>query len=380
MQSDIFSTFGRFFRNEQLMRLSELRLPFRFIADDDGSYVLFPFQMELSTSQCFKLRRRVSPLSTANVAAENVYMLETSDGKFLSVTKLSPRTREHWYTSMEPVEFTVCDTFYSSPMTSCLFTLLPQPDGRVAIKSWSEHCEEFIRLRVFTLDKTYKFQSTDNLSDATKFLLAPEPEKQNEWCAEFGGLVGLQQLNRLQTLRLPFYLLAEKKMYRFYVKAQETHYFQHQGGEHYGTIEFQEEANTFTLHGGCADGTNCLLYASCGRYLCVVEHSDFGPILGTSPLMLDINDATPLPTFLFDFVPCSVKQTFSIRSHHNQMYLRSSIADEQKLCYYTEENRFPVDGTEKTATDFVLSPISISYIDNNKQQFILHTTTRVEYR
>ena len=370
----MFSTFGSLFQNEQLMRLSELRLPFRLLGDCNHAYYARKFsrlQMALSASQyeCFKLRRSVSPLSTAkSEAVENYYMLETCDGRFLSVTELEKHKSMDEFT---PIEFTVCDTSHTSPMTSCLFSLLPQPDGRFVIQSLSELCGKFIN--VYALTKHYynddvncctkktielKFGSTDNLCCATKFVLAPEPEKQIEWCAEFGGSVGLQQLNRLQTLRLPFYLLAEQKKYRFYVHAQKTHSVE-QGDPWYANIEFRAEANTFILHGGCGDGTNCLLYASCGRYLCVVEHPDFGPVIGTSPLILDTNDATPLPKFLFNFVPCPIKHTFSIRSHSNQMYLR---CDEQKILDYNiKEDAFPVDGTEETASEFVLSSISMSY-------------------
>ena len=208
MQSDMLSTFGGLFRNEQLLRLSELRLPFRLLADcvyefDWDSFSPFRFQMALCASQydCFKLRRSVSPLSTAKfVAAENYYMLETNDGKFLSVTELE----KHEATDKSaPIELTVCDTSHTSPIPSCLFSLLPQPDGRVAIQSkligkfiignlldtcfhiehvTKKYCDEEII--------TLKFGSTNNLSCATKFVLAPESEKQNEWCAEFGGSVG----------------------------------------------------------------------------------------------------------------------------------------------------------------------------------------------
>ena len=100
----MLSTFGGLYRNEQLLRLSELRLPFRLLADS------FRFQMALSASSydCFKLCRSVSPLSTAKfVAAENYYMLETCDGKFLSVTELEKHEDEDEFT---PIEFTVCDT------------------------------------------------------------------------------------------------------------------------------------------------------------------------------------------------------------------------------------------------------------------------------
>ena len=160
-------------------------------------------------------------------------------------------------------------------------------------------------------------------------------------------------------------------MYRFYVNAQETHSVAADW-----IVEFQEKANTFALYGGYADGTNHLLYAGCGEYLCVVEHPDFGPVIGTSPLILDINDASPLPKFLFDFVPNSVKHTFSIRSQFNQKYLRC-IHDEHNICIYVKQKIlcneeiedvqiFPVDGTKITATEFVLSPVSVSYADNNK--------------
>ena len=302
------------------------------------------------------------------VAAENDYMLETCDGKFLSVTELEKHEATN---ESAPIELTVCDTSHTSPMPSCLFSLLPQPDGRFVIQSWSELCGKSINVHILTKyydngkfpsnEKIeFEFGTTNNLSCATKFLLVPEPEKQIEWCAEFDGAVGLQQLNRLFALRLPFYLLAEKKICRFYVHAQETYYFE-QGDSYYQDISFRAEANTFTLHGGCADGTNCLLYASCGRYLCVVENRYFGQILGTSPLILDTNDASPLPKFQFDFVPDSVKHTFSIRSHYNQKYLRY-IDDEQNILDYNrKDGAFPVDGTAKTATEFVLSPVSMSY-------------------
>ena len=364
MQSDMLSTFGGLFRNEQLMRLSERLIPFRLLVDCDHEYDssdssrlhLCRFQMSLCSSppyEYFKLRRSISPQSTARFEAdENEYMLETSDGKFLSVT------------DGRPIEFTVCDI----PKQSCLFFLLPQPDGRIAIQSQLNEKFIIVYLDVVELETSkymkkieMEFGSTDSLSDSTKFLLAPEPEKQNEWCAEFGGSIGLQQLNRLQTLRLPFYLLAEEKMFRFCVNVQKIYEIQ---GD-YQTAKFQGYPYTFTLHGGCADGTNCLLYASCGEYLCV-EHR---AVLGTSPLKLDINDATPLPKFLFDFVPCPVKHTFSIRSQYNQKYLRYN--DGQKILDYNYSiyaDAFSVNGTEKTASEFVLAPISISYAHTTRTE------------
>ena len=148
-------------------------------------------------------------------------------------------------------------------------------------------------------------------------------------------------------------------------------------------IQIKEAANTFTLHSGCGNGTHCLLYAGCGRYLCVVEHPEHGPFLATSPLMLDINNATPLPKFLFDFVPCStVKHTFSIRSHYNQKYVRY-IDDEQKQeicdiysdCIQEIVDSFPVDATEKTATEFTLSPIWMAYADTKKTELHSAATT-----
>ena len=372
IQRDILSTFGGFFRNEQLMRLSEQHIPFQLFFDNCYGR---RFSVGISPYESFKLRRRsVLSLSTTKFKAdENEFMLETSDGKFLSVTEVEKhKSNDKFITS---IEFTVCDTSHSSPIPSCLFSLLPQPDGRVVIQSLSpQFSVKFIKAYMPIPYDKLNIRSMDDLSCATKFLLAPEPENQIEWCAEFGGSVGLQQLNRLQTLRLPFYLLAKQKTHSSYVNAQETHYFSQCDECMYPNIEFQEEPNTFILHDGCADGTNCLLYASCGRYLCVVEHPGLGPFLGTSELKFDINDATPLPKFLFDFVPCFVKYTFSIRSHYNQKYLRFTEENEQKQEIdkrysrsYNEhdtkeiDDSFPVDANEKTATEFTLSPIGMSY-------------------
>ena len=108
----------------------------------------------------------------------------------------------------------------------------------------------------------------------------------------------------------------------------------------------------------------------------------FGPFLGTSPLKLDINDATPLPKFLFDFVPCPIKQTFSIRSHYNQKYLRyiddehlHRTSDEEYQYRYSNSNSneeiddsFQVDANKKTATEFTLSPIRMSYAYTTKTE------------
>ena len=121
MRSDMLSTFGGLFRNEQLMRLSELRLPFRLLVDfnhehyDVGRDQWFRFQVRLqmalctSAYECFKLRRSVLPTSTSTgkfEAAENVYMLETRDGKFLSVTESEKQSAANESTQ---IEFTVCD-------------------------------------------------------------------------------------------------------------------------------------------------------------------------------------------------------------------------------------------------------------------------------
>ena len=343
MQKDIRATFGGLFGAEQLKSLSELRLPFRLVFDHfnpnpyikQGGYErVCQKSLHVTNNGSLKLSCIPSPSSNAN--AEDLYLLETSDENFLNFPK-PVRCRPFWNFSgksraRELQILTSTYSFLCNPKPSCIFSILPQPDGRILMQ-WNR---KFIQASIIKDSKEIeiKLTTTDDPFEASKFLLEPVGDESAHliWCALFGGSIGLKKIGQLLNRRLPFFLSAVQENYRFYVNVQKIiespmyndNIKSPMYDDHEGDDPYQADTNTFTLlEGNAVDGTNCLLHSSSGQYLCVSHYKlrdrDFVN-LATSPLDFDAVKGTPQQKFLFDFVPRS-PDTFAIRSHYNGKFV-----------------------------------------------------------
>ena len=383
MQKDIRATFGGLFGAEQLKFLSDLRLPFRLVFDHlkDEFYYSHDYervcQKSLHVTNNGSLKLTSIPSSTSNT--EDFYLLETSDGTFLDVS--GPIKSKTWIDFMI---LTSNDSSLPNPKSSFICSILPQPDGRILMQS--KQSGKFIRasLNLYLKEEKIKLTMTDDLFDASKFLLEPVGDESvhQEWCFLFGGSIGLKKIGQLLNNRLPFFLSAVQENYRFYVNVQKI-------VESFMDNYFQAGTNTLTLlEGNSVDGTNCLLHSASGQYLCVLPETcylngqrDHLPCLATSPLDFDAVKGTPQQNFLFDFVPRSA-DTFAIRSHYNGKFVRcvDKLDDLRKIFYGScTSSLFPVDATLETATEFVISSPPMTSLEHKIHSRNRFTIRRFNY-
>ena len=169
-----------------------------------------------------------------------------------------------------------------------------------------------------------------------------------DWSPIFGGLAVSEQIEELAKFSLPFFMLAVDKKNRYYVNIEKRYAVA--SNDQYCFSDIQGEPSTFNFVSGCGDGPHRLVYAGKGEYLSVCK---FKPKLSSAELMFDSETGAPMSKFLFDFIPRS-QQTFVIRSLFNDKFVRIKYFDK-----YSDVDEFEIDATSETASEFVLSQISM---------------------
>lgn len=197
---------------------------------------------------------------------------------------------------------------------------------------------------------------------ATKFAFVTEREgiKQTQitaadWVPIIGGLPVTEQIEQLTKFAMPFFLLAVHKMKRYYVNVQKEYVVA--SDDPCECVRIQGEPNAFTFIGCGGDRTKALISTGNGEFLSVCK---FKPKLASAELMFDYKTGAPMAKFLFDLIPRS-SQTFVIRSHYNNKFVRMREKNmwKEETSYGDIGKVYPIDATNETAIEFVLSPISM---------------------
>lgn len=197
-----------------------------------------------------------------------------------------------------------------------------------------------------------KSSHNEELAVATKFSFVTERTgiKQiqitaADWIPIFGGLPVMEQIEQLSKFAMPFFLLAIHEKKRYFVNVQKEYVVAAE--DPYECVRVKGEPNAFTFVSCGGDKGNVLISTGNGEFLSVCK---FEPKLSSAELMFESKTGAPMSKFLFDLIPRS-PQTFVIRSHYNDKFVRT------KICYFGKA--YPIDATNETAIEFVLSPISM---------------------